>query len=89
MSAFNKRLAPPRVFGLPVLAVIAGLIAITGLLSAVVLPGFMAIGALLFAAIALPTGAVIIRLGDDIVFVGSYWQAHKERRYAVSEALWL
>jgi len=89
MNPFNKRLAPPRVFGLPLAAALASLVTIMGILLAVVLPRPIDAFALLVGVAALPLGILATMAGDDIVFYGVFRAARSEGRLAFKEALWL
>ncbi len=89
MSPFNKRLAPPRMFGLPLLAALSGLGTLMGLLSAVVLPSPFATLALLVGLSALPPGIWAASIGDDIVFARVYWVCYGDTKAASEEALWV
>lgn len=89
MSPFNKRLAPPRVLGLPALAALSGLVTLMGLLSAVVLPDPFAMLAFLGGVSALPLGIWAASVGDDIVFVRVYWVSYRDTKAASEEALWV
>ncbi len=89
MSPFNKRLAPPRMFGLPVLTALSGLGTLMGLLSAVVFPNPFATLALLVAFSALPPGLWAASVGDDIVFARVYWARYWDTKAASEEARWV
>lgn len=89
MSPFNKRLAPPRILGLPVLAALSGLGTLMGLLSAVVLPGPLATLALLAGLSLLPPGVWAASVGDDIVFFRVQWACYWDTKAASQEALWV
>ncbi|MHB1566388.1 MAG: hypothetical protein ACYCXG_06685 [Acidiferrobacter sp.] len=89
MSAFNHRLAPPRVLGFPLPAAIAGVIAVSALLVAVMapwpwtgLPGGVAM-------LALPGGLWIMRWGDDYVFWPAIVASYREQRRIAAEAIWV
>ncbi len=87
--AFNKRLAPPRILGLPLGAAIAGLATMTGALFSVVLPSPEGLAAMLAAIAVMPFGIAAALIGDDVTFVRVYWQSRRERRIAAREGLWL
>ncbi|MHB1511696.1 MAG: hypothetical protein ACYCTF_10250 [Acidiferrobacter sp.] len=87
--AFNKRLAPPRILGLPLGAAIAGLVTLTGALVSVVLPGLAGSVAVMAAIGALPFGIAAALVGDDVTFARVYWLSRRERRIAAREGLWL
>lgn len=89
MNPFNKRLAPPRVLGLPVLAALSGLGTLMGLLSAVVLPSPLDTLAFLTGLALLAPGLWAASVGDDIVFYRVYWTCHQDTRAASQEALWV
>ncbi len=89
MNPFNKRLAPPRVLGLPVLAALSGLGTLIGLLSAVVLPDPLGTLAFLAGLAALPPGMWAASVGDDIVFYRVYWARYRDTKVASQEALWV
>ncbi|HUW97645.1 MAG TPA: hypothetical protein VMV40_02225 [Acidiferrobacter sp.] len=89
MSPFNKRLAPPRVFGLPLAGALAGLVTIMGTLLAVVLPDSVAGLALLTGAVALPLGILATWIGDDLVFSRVFWVARSDHRLAARALSWL
>ncbi len=89
MTAFNKRLAPVRILGLPLGATMASLVTATGILSSVVLPGLASIVALAVALAALPIGIVFLFLGDDIVFARTYWISSLHGNLIAQEASWL
>lgn len=89
MSPFNKRLAPARVLGLPLVAALCGLGTLIGLLSAVVLPRPLDILALLVGLGLLPPGIWAASVGDDVVFYWVQWVTYQDSRAASQEALWL
>lgn len=86
MPAFNARLRPKELFGLPVLGVISGLIALACGFMAMVFPvvavkvllGLIAVGALIamFAMFA---------LGEELVFLRVRLQAKREERVLTYE----
>ncbi len=86
--AFNKRLAPPRIMGLPLGAAIAGLVTLTGALASVVLPSPGGPVAVIAAIAALPFGIAAALVGDDVAFARVYWLSRRERRIAAREGLW-
>ncbi|AWP22246.1 hypothetical protein C4901_01830 [Acidiferrobacter sp. SPIII_3] len=88
MTAFNKRLAPTRILGLPLGAAVAGLTTVTGALASVVLPepvGSMAIAA---AIVAFPLGVGAILIGDDVVFAYAFWLSRRDARIVAREGAW-
>ena len=89
MNPFNKRLAPSRVLGLPVLAALSGLGTLMGLLSAVILPSPIDSLALFTGLALLPLGIWAASIGDDIVFYRVQWVHHQDMKAALQEALWL
>lgn len=89
MSAFNRRLSPHRVLGLPLGAAAAGLVTTTATLLSVVLPGWLRWVLLAVAVAAVPVGMAAALAGDDIVFVRVVTVARREARAAAWEALWL
>lgn len=86
--AFNKRLAPPRILGLPLGAAVAGLVTITGTLASVVLPSPEGLLAVIAAVGALPFGIAAALVGDDVAFTRVYWLSRRERQIAAREGLW-
>ncbi len=86
--AFNKRLAPPRILGLPLGAAVAGLVTITGTLASVVLPSPEDLLAVIAAVGALPFGIAAALVGDDVAFTRVYWLSRRERQIAAREGLW-
>jgi hypothetical protein len=88
MTAFNKRLAPTRVLGLPLGAAVAGLITVTGALASVVLPEPVAALAIAAAIVAFPLGVGAILIGDDVVFAHAFWLARRDARIVVREGAW-
>ncbi|MHB8254177.1 MAG: hypothetical protein ACYDEV_10880 [Acidiferrobacter sp.] len=89
MNPYNKRLAPPRVLGLPLLAALASLVTTTGMLLAVVLPSPVDDLAWLVAVVALPWGVWATVVGDDAVFAAVFWAAYFDARLISREVRWL
>ena len=88
MTAFNKRLVPTRILGVPLGAAVAGLATVTGALASVVLPepvGSMAIAA---AIVACPLGVGAILIGDDVVFAYAFWLSRRDARIVAREGAW-
>lgn len=86
--AFNKRLAPPRILGLPLGVAVAGLVTLTGTLASVVLPNPEDFIAVIAAVGALPFGIAAALAGDDVAFTRVYWLSRRERQIAAREGLW-
>ncbi|WP_298135408.1 hypothetical protein [Acidiferrobacter sp.] len=88
IAAFNKRLAPTRILGLPLAAAVAGLITVTGALVSVVMPWRVAWVAIAIAVAALPLGLLAILVGDDWVFAYTFCLAKRDARRAARERAW-
>lgn len=89
MSAFNRRLAPHRILGLPLVSAVAGLVTTTTALLSVVIPGWFRWVLVAVAAAAVPVGLTAALVGDDIVFIRVFSVARKDARAAAWEGLWL
>lgn len=89
MTAFNRRLALPRVLGLPLPSAVAGLVGVSALLLAVILSwpwNGLAMGV---PALALPAGLWTLRQGDDCVFWRVLAASHRDQRRSAAEAAWV
>ncbi|ALP54961.1 hypothetical protein Tel_17040 (plasmid) [Candidatus Tenderia electrophaga] len=87
MPAFNARLRPKELFGLPLQGVISGLVALASGFLALTFP-LLPVKILLGLVALLAFGAMIVlfALGEELAFLRVRWLAKRERHAITYEA---
>lgn len=89
MGAFNRRLAPKELFGLPLLAVAGLVVALAfGLLALLLSVVFLKLLALLLALAGLLIAVFGFWLGADLPLRAVLWAAFQERHRVTSGTWW-
>lgn len=88
MSAFNYRLAPRRLWGLPLTAALSLFVGASASLTAVVMPTGWSSLFFMMSGVAFAVGACAAYVGDDFVFLRVMIRHFFEKNLAHREAMW-